>query len=185
METYYYFIITPNAKVFRIEIMEGRIPELEDLQKAVGGYIETVRASGETLNCTPYQIIGIVNDEGRMKLLADNPIASMVLHYPEPLVGNVVIAQVDDEKIVGFGSKDANEIGRRIYRTAANASDDHNAMLSLRSEVLRFAGKFDRVITGESIDLLDLLQVAKDLISYAVISCSYKRIEVSSDGIKP
>ena len=68
-----------------------------------------------------------------------------------------------------------------VYRTAAASSDDHNAMLSLRSEVLRFAGRFDKVINGESIDLLDLLQVAKELISYAVITCSYKRIEVPKE----
>ena len=68
-----------------------------------------------------------------------------------------------------------------VHRTAANASDDHNAMLSLRSEVLRFAGRFDKVITGENFDALDLLQPAKDLISYAVITCSYKRIEVPKE----
>ena len=54
-----------------------------------------------------------------------------------------------------------------------------------RSELLTFASKFDKVITGERIDLLDLLQVAKELISYVVITCSYKRIETSDgEGVK-
>ena len=65
-----------------------------------------------------------------------------------------------------------------VYRVAAAASDDHNALLALRSDLITFASKFDNVITGESIDLLDLLQVAKELINYAVITCGYKRIEV-------
>ena len=118
METYFYFVITPEHNVYRVEIKNGRIPELEELQKAVEGYIEIILARpSETLSCTPYQVIGIMNEEGRLQLLADNPIASMVLHYPEPLVGNVVIAQVDGEKIIGFAEKDADEIGRRIYHT--------------------------------------------------------------------
>ena len=72
-----------------------------------------------------------------------------------------------------------------VYRAASAASDDHNAVLSLRSELLTFASKFDKVITGERIDLLDLLQVAKELISYVVITCSYKRIETSDgEGVK-
>ena len=118
METYFYFVITPEHNVYRVEIKNGRIPELEELQKAVEDYIEIILARpSETLSCTPYQVIGIMNEEGRLQLLADNPIASMVLHYPEPLVGNVVIAQVDGEKIIGFAEKDADEIGRRIYHT--------------------------------------------------------------------
>ena len=32
------------------------------------------------------------------------------------------------------------------------------------------------------IDLLDILQVAKELISYAVITSSYKRIETTDGG---
>ena len=116
-EEYYYFIITPESKTYRVESIHGRILKLDELQKAVEGYIETVRSQSDTLSRTPYQVIGIVNEEGHLKMLAENPIGSMVLHYPELLVGNVVIAQVDGEDIVGFNELESNEIGRRIYPT--------------------------------------------------------------------
>lgn len=117
METYFYFVITPDARVYRVEIKSGRIPELDELQKSVQGYIETVSgrlATGDGQHLIP--IVGIVNEEGRLQALADNPMASLVLRYPEPLAGNVVILQADGEDLVGFSSKEANEIGPMIYR---------------------------------------------------------------------
>lgn len=108
-EKYFYYIVRPNATVERVEIPSGRVPELENLQKAVDGYIETV--SGPL-----YPLIGIVNEEGRLRGLADNPIGSMAIRYPELLCGNVVIAFAEGENIVGFSEKDADEIRRQIHR---------------------------------------------------------------------
>jgi hypothetical protein len=116
METYFYFVITPDARVYRVEIKSGRIPELDELQNAVGGYIETV--SGPL-----YPVIGIVNEEGRLKGLPDNPYGSMVVQYPELLCGNVVIAKVDGEEIVGFDAPEAIRIGQRIHQTCILFSD--------------------------------------------------------------
>ena len=117
MEKYFYFVITPNAKIYRAESIHSRILKLDELQKAVQGYIETVRSQSDELNCTPYKVIGLVNEEGRLQGLADNPIGSMVLSYPVPLCGNVVILQVDGEELIGFNEKEADAIGRHIYHT--------------------------------------------------------------------
>ena len=64
-----------------------------------------------------------------------------------------------------------------VYRKAAAASDDHHSLLALRSEMISFADKFDKVITSENFEPMDLLPVSLELINYAVIMLRYKRIE--------
>lgn len=116
MENYYYFVITPDARIYLTRSINGRILWLDELQKTVQGYIETVRSQSDELNCTPYKVIGLVNEKGCLQGLADNPIGSMVLRYPVQLCGNVVILQVDGEEMIGFNEKEADAIGRHIYR---------------------------------------------------------------------
>ena len=109
MEKYFYLLIAPDNTIQSFESKTGRVLDLDDLQQAVGGYIETV--SGPL-----YPLIGIVNEEGRLRGLADNPIGSMAIRYPELLCGNVVIAFAEGENIVGFSEKDADEIIRQLHR---------------------------------------------------------------------
>lgn len=115
-EKYFYYIVRPNATVERVEIPSGRVPELEDLQKAVDGYIEIVRMKD-------FSIVGIVNAEGRILGLVDNPYGSMAINYPELLCGNVVIARVEGENIVGFNKLEGDLIFRTIRRICSLFSD--------------------------------------------------------------
>lgn len=107
MEKYFYFVVKPDGAFEQVEIKDSRVPELEDLQKAVGGYIEVV--SGPL-----FPIVAIVNEEGRLKGLEDNPFGTMAIRYPEPLCGNVVIAAVDGEDIVGLNEELTHLMRRSI-----------------------------------------------------------------------
>ncbi len=59
-------------------------PTLEQLQKAVGGLIEAVHIVGS-------KKVMIVNEEGLLKNLPLNPIASQMVR--KPIVGDVVICK--------------------------------------------------------------------------------------------
>ena len=69
----------------------GRNPPLEELQKAVGGYIECVNtANGGYLYC---------NEEGKMMRLRYNPAANnMVEFFDDYIVGDVVVMEQGEEE---------------------------------------------------------------------------------------
>lgn len=76
------YVITPDNKRKQVALEAGASAlSLEQMQSAVGGYIEIVSINAET--------IAIVNEEGLMKHLPHNPPASELVG--RPLVGNVLI----------------------------------------------------------------------------------------------
>jgi hypothetical protein len=65
------------------EELEDRPPTLEEMQEVVGGYIEVVASAQD-----PDEIL-IVNEEGRLKDLPVNELASLVAQ--RVIVGDVVV----------------------------------------------------------------------------------------------
>lgn len=61
-------------------------------------------------------------------------------------------------------------------RVALGAADEHTAYINLKGEVIRLATRADRM-TQEEIKAQELFSLLKDLISLAVMSCSYRRLE--------
>ena len=90
-------LIRPDCTFEAVPVRNDHVTELAELQELVDGYIETVSSPGEG-------VIGIVNEEGRLRGLPVNRIGTMALGLSArtPLVGNVVLACVDGENIVGF-----------------------------------------------------------------------------------
>ena len=86
-----------GRKVEEIEIDNN----LEALQAAVDGYIET-------LQIVPDQAVMIVNEEGLLKGLAVNPFASAVAGTM--IVGNALIVGVDGEEFTDIPDKIAHQI---------------------------------------------------------------------------
>ena len=64
-------VLYPDRSVAVLDVLDapGGRPTLEQLQAAVGGYIEVVR-------CTRLQAYLVVNEEGLLKGLPYNPLAS-------------------------------------------------------------------------------------------------------------
>ena len=68
----------------------GRNPPLEELQKAVGGYIEGVTtANGGRFYC---------NEEGKLMGLPHNPAANSMIDFNDYIVGDVVVMEGDEEE---------------------------------------------------------------------------------------
>jgi hypothetical protein len=87
---------------FRIEGIEI-LNVLDELQRAVGGYIET-------LTLIPGKAVMIVNEEGRILGLPVNPAASALAGTL--IVGTALIVGVDGEEFTDL----APEIARRILK---------------------------------------------------------------------
>ncbi len=68
----------------------GKNPPLEELQKAVGGYIEGVTtANGGRFYC---------NEEGKLMGLPHNPAANSMIDFDDYIVGDVVVMEGDEEE---------------------------------------------------------------------------------------
>jgi hypothetical protein len=68
----------------------GWNPSLEELQKAVGGYIESVTtANGGRFYC---------NEEGKLMGLPHNPAANSMIDFDDYIVGDVVVMEGDEEE---------------------------------------------------------------------------------------
>jgi len=68
----------------------GKNPPLEELQKAVGGYIEGVTtANGGRFYC---------NEEGKLMGLPHNPAANSMIDFNDYIVGDVVVMEGDEEE---------------------------------------------------------------------------------------
>lgn len=68
----------------------GKNPSLKELQKAVGGYIESVPiAMGGHFYC---------NEEGKLKGLPHNPVANSMIDFNDHIVGDVVVMEEGDEQ---------------------------------------------------------------------------------------
>tara|TARA_R110000824_G_scaffold42116_6_gene124468 strand:+ start:6562 stop:6807 length:246 start_codon:yes stop_codon:yes gene_type:complete len=67
----------------------GKNPPLEELQKAVGGYIEGVTtANGGRFYC---------NEEGKLMGLPHNPAANSMIDFDDYIVGDVVVMEGEEE----------------------------------------------------------------------------------------
>ncbi len=83
---------------------EAHSCELEEMQKAVGGYLQAVHISPDRLlaleamtGCPPLpkNMLMYVNEEGKLKGLAHNNLASVVAGHP--INGNVIVIEVKPE----------------------------------------------------------------------------------------
>ena len=81
--------------------------KLEELQKAVGGYIETV-------NIPYHDSVMIVNEEGLLLGLKINIIASEIAN--QPIVGNALILGVDGEEFTDISEEATSSIKYRFKR---------------------------------------------------------------------
>ena len=71
-------------------VQMGKKPSLEELQKAVGGYIEGVTtANGGRFYC---------NEEGKLMRLPHNPAANTMIDFDDYIVGDVVVMEEGDEE---------------------------------------------------------------------------------------
>ena len=68
----------------------GKNPSLEQIQKAVGGYIEAVpMANGGIFYC---------NEEGKLLGLPNNLAANTLIDFNDYIVGGVVVIEVGEEE---------------------------------------------------------------------------------------
>lgn len=81
---------------------------LEDLQRAVGGYIETVGVTGDFAG---RKILLIVNEEGVIRSLEFNAHATSLVDYP--IFGNCVVVRADGEELVPLDKEDV----QNLYKT--------------------------------------------------------------------
>jgi hypothetical protein len=85
-------LIKPDGTVTPVEPKNGTDFSLDELHEFVGGYIEIVR---------PIDMPGVVmviNEEGKLKGLAHNAIASKFWHSGDPIVGNAILCHSSQVK---------------------------------------------------------------------------------------
>lgn len=97
----YMIVIPAKNRAFKLLCDDGDSMKLETMQKLVGGPIESVH----TL---------LVNEEGRLKGLSENPRAEEMASYAAPahakLVGPAIVAAGRGEEIIGFAKPVADTI---------------------------------------------------------------------------
>ena len=69
----------------------GKQPDLDVIQRAVGGWIESVRCSGP---------LGFMycNEEGKLMGLPFNATATNMIDFDDAIVGDVVVMDIGDEE---------------------------------------------------------------------------------------
>ena len=94
----YLISIHSDGAVIANEYPDNEEFELEDLQNFVGGYIETVPTYFDN------DVILLVNEEGKLKGLSYNEVASAIQHFTRAdlLCGDAVLVRVDGEDFDGF-----------------------------------------------------------------------------------
>lgn len=105
----YVIKINHDGQIEKIPLEE---PVLDNLQEMVGGYIETLPLTDPLDDSLDYDIILIVNEEGKLRGLPVNNRATMLSRFcgMDIIVGDAVIARVTEEEICGFSSETADEI---------------------------------------------------------------------------
>ena len=94
----YLITVHSDGAILANEYLDNEEFELEDLQGFVGGYIETVPT------CFGDDVIMLVNEEGKLKELPYNEIASEIQHFTRAdlLFGDAVLVRVVGEDFDGF-----------------------------------------------------------------------------------
>jgi len=77
------YLITPAGVREQRKPKDGRSFTLEELQELVGGYVEVL----------PGTRFVLVDEDGLIKRLPHNPLASQFVAWRGPLVGNVLICE--------------------------------------------------------------------------------------------
>ena len=80
-------IIQPDGTTETTERASSERPSLDELQKAVGGYIESVD------RFLPEGTVAYANEEGLLVGLDRNPTATDAVKWPYPIVGPVIICE--------------------------------------------------------------------------------------------
>jgi hypothetical protein len=78
-------LIKANGEVTTVRPKNGMDFQLDELNEMVGGYIEVIRPPGMP------GVIMVINEEGKLKNLPHNAIASKFWHHADPIVGNVLL----------------------------------------------------------------------------------------------
>lgn len=94
-------VIEPNKAPYEIELPTGEGESLNKLQELVGGYIEGVDVPGF------HSAIALVNEEGKLRGLSTNLLATMILMPPHTdyIAGTAII--------IGFNPK-TGETSRKL-----------------------------------------------------------------------
>lgn len=81
------YIIKTDGTIEQI----GKQPDLDVIQRAVGGYIEYVQCSGP---------LGFMycNEEGKLKGLVLNETATSMIDFDDIILGDVVVMDIGDEE---------------------------------------------------------------------------------------
>ena len=113
----YMIVIPAKNRAFNMKCDDGDSMKLETLQKLVGGPIEPVPALLSAEWAREKEVDGIlllVNEEGRLKGLPENPRAEEMVSYAAPahakLVGPAIVAAGRGEEIIGFAKPVAETI---------------------------------------------------------------------------
>jgi len=78
-------LIKPDGSVITVEPENGTDFRLDELNRFVEGYIEVIRPPGMP------GVIMVINEEGKLKGLAHNAVASKFWHDADPIVGNALL----------------------------------------------------------------------------------------------
>ena len=116
----YIIIITPAPKVTFTVKETNAENMLRDLQDAVDGYIEIVRAFGRSDG----HLVMVVNDEGLLRDLPANPIGSFI--YGDTIVGPIVIMKEGirdgEPDLIGLTVEEADFV-MRLFGGANNGKN--------------------------------------------------------------
>lgn len=105
----YMIVIPAKNRAFNMKCDDGDSMKLETLQKLVGGPIEPVNSVLSAEWAREKDVDGIlllVNEEGRLKGLPENPRAEEMASYAAPahakLVGPAIVAARRGDELIGF-----------------------------------------------------------------------------------
>lgn len=112
MDKRYMIVIHPAKRTVMVNHDAEKQPELETLQKLVGGPIEVVptylEASWARENAD--QIVLVVNEEGRLRGMQHNPAASELTPALPDIVGTAVLLMTMGDEMLGFEKYAAQDI---------------------------------------------------------------------------
>lgn len=110
----YAVFITPKGKGGMIHCFPGEGFELEEMQKMVEGYIETVPVALSAAKLGEEDVdrlVMIVNEEGKLKGLKYNETATdMTMLAQDSIVGNALIMAQRGEELIGVTRETAAKI---------------------------------------------------------------------------
>lgn len=97
----------------RLSLIDVDFDDYKDIQRAVGGYFETVHTQLMTDYFKDPSIIMLVDEEGRVKGLPVNHVGSAL--YRGIIAGDILFAQIKGEDIVA--PDDAEQLKDRLLHT--------------------------------------------------------------------